>query len=549
MRRLLAAGAAVATASAALVVFGSTAAGAQPVTHQLTQKPTQHLAWSKDCGSYTGYVPNIECADVTVPLDYRHPRGKKIKIKISRVKHTSKHYQGTLLINPGGPGGSGIPWAGAASKRLDPKVAAQYDLIGFDPRGVGQSTPSLNCDKHYFAAPRQDTVPNSWRDEAKYITKAKGYAKSCKRKYGKNLLRHMNTRDTVRDMNSIRAALGQRKVSYFGYSYGTYLGSVFATMFPHKVRRMVLDSMIGPNGVWYQDNIDQDYAFEGRFTAFTDWIAKNDATFDLGTDGAKIKKLWYKMRAKVKRHPVGGKVGPSELEDTYIQGGYADSYWPDLAKAMSDYLNKGETKALLAVFDGLGDSDTTSAENGYAVYSAVEARDAHWPRNWGKWHRDTKKVYRKAPFMAWNNAWYNAPAAFWPVRSQQPVHVHGGKDLPPMLFFQATNDAATPYQGGLDMHRRFGNSRLVVELGGGNHGITMSGNKCLDAYLTAYLGTGKVPAHRGQIDATCQRQPDPKPGDFTILKQKGTAATSASGTESRAGIPASAQLARMGVRF
>ena len=541
MRRLLAAGAAIATASAALVAIVSTTAAAQPHTGTLSQKPTQKLTWSKDCGDYTGYVPELRCAEVTAPLDYRHPNGKKIKIKISRVQHTGKNYQGALLINPGGPGGSGIPWSAVASRRLDKKVAAQYDLIGFDPRGVGQSTPSLNCKVHYFKAPRPDTVPKTHADEAKNIARAKGYAKACAKKYGRNVLKHINTRDAARDMDTIRSALGQKKISYLGYSYGTYLGSAYATMFPSHVHRLVLDSMIGPNGIWYQDNIDQDYAFEGNFARFTAWIAKHNDTFKLGTSGAKITKRWYGMRAKAAKHPIAGKIGASELEDTYIQGGYADAYWPDLAKAMSDYLNKGDAKALKTVYSALGDSDSKAAENGYAIYSAVESRDAHWPRNWPKWHRDTVKVYQKAPFMAWNNAWYNAPSAFWSVPGQRPIWVHGSMRSKPYLFFQATNDAATPYQGGLDMARRFPNAHLVVEKGGHNHGVTMSGNTCLDGYLNSYLGKGTVPKNQGLIDATCKKLPDPKPGDFSILQPQAATKSARTGAS---GQSASSLLAR-----
>lgn len=550
MRRLLAAGAAIATASAALVGIVSATAGAQSPAESswnLTQAPSQKLSWSKDCGDYTGYVPNLQCADVTAPLDYAHPNGTKIKLKVSRVKHTAKNYQGVLLLNPGGPGGEGVPWSAVASRRLDPKVAAQYDMIGFDPRGVSQSTPSLNCDVHYFKAPRPNTVPQSWSDEFTYLKKAKGYAKSCAKKYGTNVLKHMNTRDAARDMDTIRKALGQKKINYLGYSYGTYLGSAYATMFPSKVRRLVLDSMIGPNGIWYQDNIDQDYAFDKNFTRWAAWTAKNNATFKLGKTAATVKKKWYALRAKAVKTPIAGKIGASELEDTYIVGGYADAYWPDLAKAMSDYLNSDDSKALKSVFDAVGDADSKLSENGYAIYSAVESRDAKWPRNWAKWHNDTVRVHKKAPFMAWNNAWYNAPAAFWPVSGQHPIRVHGNAHGKPYLFFQATNDAATPYQGGLDMARRFPNAHLVVEKGGHNHGISMSGNTCLDGYLNKYLASGSLPANKGLIDATCKKLPDPGPTDFVVLQQTESTMSTKSARSMQMGAPAQpadTQLAR-----
>lgn len=541
MKRLLAAGAAIATASAALVAIVSTTAGAQPQVEQLAQAPTQKLAWSSDCGDYTGYVKNLECADVTAPLDYAHPNGTKIKIKISRVEHTAAKSQGALLINPGGPGGEGVPWSAVASRRLDPKVAAQYDLIGFDPRGVSQSTPSLNCDEHYFKAPRPNTVPGSAADEATYLKKAKGYAEACGKKYGANVLKHMNTRDAARDMDTIRGALGQKKISYLGFSYGTYLGSAYATMFPHHVRRLVLDSMIGPNGIWYDDNIDQDYAFDKNFTRWAAWVAGNDATFKLGTSADTVKKEWYAVRNAAAKSPIDGKIGASELEDTYITGGYADAYWPDLAKALSDWVNSKSATSMDSVYSALGDTDNKLSENGYAIYSAVESRDASWPRDWKTWHKDTVKVYKKAPFMAWNNAWYNAPSAFWPVKSQKPIHVQGARFGSPYLFFQATNDAATPYAGGLDMARRFPNAHLVVENGGHNHGVTLSGNACLDGYLNTYLADGTVPANRGLIDATCAKSPDPGPTDYAVLQATESTKSAKPGGAAK---PVSEQLAR-----
>ncbi|GAA3150484.1 hypothetical protein GCM10017687_80080 [Streptomyces echinatus] len=156
-----------------------------------------------------------------------------------------------------------------------------------------------------------------------------------------------------------------------------------------------------------------------------------------------------------------------------------------------------------AAVDGSGD-------NGYSVYTAVQCRDAVWPRDWDRWRADTWEVYAKAPLMAWNNTWYNAPCAFWPTAPLRRVNIANGK-LPPALLLQATDDAATPYAGGVTVHRLLARSSLVVEQGGGNHGVTLSGNTCLDGYLAAYLADGGVPRGAGPADAVCARSPDPKP--------------------------------------
>ncbi|WP_055493754.1 alpha/beta hydrolase [Streptomyces sp. TP-A0356] len=464
-------------------------------------KPT----WKK-CG--TTEYPTLQCASVTVPLDYAHPRGRQITLALSRVPHTAKTSQGPLLVNPGGPGGSGLKLAGFVASSLPKAVAAQYDVIGFDPRGVGESKPALDCKPGYVKPVRPDSVPSTPALEKANLARAASFARACAAKYA-SVLPYIDTVSAARDMDAIRQALGAPKVSYFGYSYGTYLGAVYAKLFPQRVRRLVLDSIVDPTGVWYDDNLQQDYAFNDRHLAFLAWVAKNDSTYRLGTDPAKVEAKWYAMRAALARNPAQRKVGASELEDTFIPGGYYNGYWPHLAEAFAAYVNDRNSGPLVAAYNALGAVDA-SGDNGYSVYTSVQCRDVSWPHDWAQWRKDSWAVYGKAPFMAWSNAWYNAPCAFWPTKALRPVNVSNDK-LPPTLLFQATNDAATPYQGGVTVHHLLRGSGLVVEQGGGNHGITLSGSACLDKYLAAYLDRGTVPRGSGQFDAVCMALPDPKP--------------------------------------
>ncbi|HEY1344332.1 MAG TPA: alpha/beta fold hydrolase, partial [Streptosporangiaceae bacterium] len=229
----------------------------------------------------------MQCASLQVPLDYRHPAGRKITLAVSKVPATAPaaQQQGDLLVNPGGPGASGLSLAAEVATGLDPTVSSEYNIIGFDPRGVGSSVPALRCDPSFFAGVQPDYIPANAHAERVLLARAKGYAADCQRRYGW-LLPFMTTADTARDMDSIRAALGEQKISYFGYSWGTYLGQVYATLFPGRLRRMVLDSVVNPQGVWYADNIAQDYAFEGRIRAFFSWIAAHDAVYHLGSTPA-----------------------------------------------------------------------------------------------------------------------------------------------------------------------------------------------------------------------------------------------------------------------
>ena len=265
--------------------------------------------------------------------------------------------QGYLLVNPGGPGASGLSLAADVAGGLDPTVASEYDIIGFDPRGVGSSVPALHCDPSFFAGARPDYIPANAHAEQVLLGRAKSYAAGCERRYGW-LLPFMTTADTARDMDSIRAALGAQKISYFGYSWGTYLGQVYATLFPHRLRRMALDSVVNPRGVWYADNIDQDYAFEGRIRAFFSWIAAHDAVYHLGSTEAQVQRAWSPGPGHARAHPIAGPtgpmIGPDEFDDTFLVGGYTNAVWPGLAVALAAYLRQHDDSPMVSAFRALG---------------------------------------------------------------------------------------------------------------------------------------------------------------------------------------------------
>ncbi|MGW4227954.1 alpha/beta hydrolase [Streptomyces sp. NPDC004980] len=508
------------TRAGILVAVGATVAGlvtavpsaASPTTStgtsetRATAPETPKPKWTA-CGTKT--YPRLQCSTVRAPLDHDHPSGRQVTLALSRIPHTAKTSQGPLLVNPGGPGGSGLSMAGFVAASLPAGLAAQYDVIGFDPRGVGKSTPALDCVPKYFDPVRPDSVPDSYEAEKTNRDRAASFAAACGEKHG-DLLPFMDTVSAAKDLDVIRRALGAPRINYLGYSYGTYLGAVYAKLFPERVRRLVLDSVVDPDGVWYEDNLGQDHAFDARHKAFAAWVAKNDATYGLGTDPAQVEAAWYRMRAAVKAHPAAGTVGPGELEDTFLPGGYYDGYWPYLAEAFAAYVNDRDEDALATAYENFAAGDS-SGDNGYSVYTAVQCRDAAWPRTWSTWRNDTWKAHRKSPFMAWNNTWYNAPCATWPVEPLNPVRV-SNHAIPPALLLQATDDAATPYEGGVTLHRKLKGSALVVEQGGGNHGISLSGNDCLDAYLVDYLTDGTVPQAGGSgADAVCDALPEPKP--------------------------------------
>ncbi|WP_256105556.1 alpha/beta hydrolase [Streptomyces sp. ODS05-4] len=468
----------------------------------------------KDCPADWGLEKPIQCGFVKVPLDYAKPFGKTIDIAVDRIGHTGTkdQRQGALIYNPGGPGGSGLrfPRRVTTKSPLWTETAKAYDFVGFDPRGVGHSTPISCVDPQEFVkAPKADPVPDSEADKRAQRKLAAEYADGCKERSGW-MLPHMTTPNTARDLDVIRAALGEKKLNYLGVSYGTYLGGVYATLFPTHVRRMIVDSVVNPSKekIWYQANLDQDVAFQTRWNDWKAWVAQHDAVFHIGNTPAKVEAKYQELRATAKAKPLGGVVGPAELIGFFQGAPYYDSSWVPVAQTWSDYL-AGDTQALVdAIAPDMSDTaGNAAAENGNAVYTAVECADAKWPTSWKRWDRDNTELHKKHPFLTWSNAWMNLPCATWKSKQHEPVEVGAKRGLPPVLIVQSERDAATPYEGAVELHRRLAGSRLITEKDAGSHGVTSLVNPCVNSRVDAYLLTGKTDAR----DVTCAPHATPAP--------------------------------------
>ncbi|TVT22760.1 alpha/beta fold hydrolase [Amycolatopsis rhizosphaerae] len=514
MNKLCSAVAVAGVLTAGLVAAPS--ASASPGGAEFTPVP---IAWG-DCSSSRLQKAGAQCGYLEVPLDYDNPTGAKISLAVSRVQHTTPQSQGVMLVNPGGPGGSGLGLS-VLGRDVPGHAGDSYDWIGFDPRGVGASKPSLSCDPGYFGYNRPNYVPSTPQLEQTWLARSKGYAGACAKNGA--LLSHMKTTDVARDMDSLRKALGQRQINYYGFSYGTYLGQVYATLFPERVRRMVLDSNVDPRKVWYQANLDQDVAFDRNIKIYFDWIAKYDDVYHLGGTGAAVEQLWYSEQRKLNHQPAGGVIGPDEWSDIFLQAGYYRFGWEDLAKAFSGWVHNGDWKTLKALYD---DTNSPGDDNGFAVYAAVQCTDVQWPVSWNKWRADNWRTYFRAPFETWGNAWYNAPCLNWPAAAGKPVEINGAK-VSSALLIDEELDAATPFEGSLEVRKRFPNSSLIAEPGGTTHADSLSGDACVDDQVADYLATGKLPARKpgNGPDTTCAPLPDPVPAG---AGQTATAAKAAS---------------------
>jgi pimeloyl-ACP methyl ester carboxylesterase len=513
---LIAGGAAYASAAQAAPTTTAKAEAAAvvaaPAAVETGATPTftpKAIKWGK-CGIPGFDELGAQCGYLTVPLDYKKPTGTKIKLAVSRIKHTvpAAKYQGVMLTNPGGPGGSGLTLS-VLGQYVPGGVGGAYDWIGFDPRGVGSSIPALTCNGNYFKAPRPQYVPTTQKLETTWLNRSKAYAKACDKAGGK-LLDHVKTVDTINDMESIRKALGKSKINFYGFSYGSYLGQVYSTLHPTRVRRMVLDGIVDPRGVWYKANLDQDVAFNKSIKVFFAWVAKNDATYKLGTTEAVVEKKYYAALNKLAKKPAGGKLGAAEWNDVFTSAGYYVFGWEDVATEFAAYVNKGDYKP--ALNDYLASNPTgKGADNGFAMYLATQCTDVKWPTYY-KWRADNWQIHANAPFLTWSNVWFNAPCLTWGAKPGTPVTVNGTK-APKMLLINETLDAATPYSGAIEVRKRFPKSVLIEGVGGTTHAGSLNGVSCTDDLIAAYLLDGSLPTRvaGNTSDVQCDPVPAPDP--------------------------------------
>jgi pimeloyl-ACP methyl ester carboxylesterase len=427
-----------------------------------------------------------------------------------------------MLTNPGGPGGSGLALA-ARGNRVPNDAGDAYDWIGFDPRGVGQSKPALSCIPNYMDYNRPNYLPVSPQLEKVWLDRSKSYAEACAQKNDKTLLDNMKTTDTVKDMDSIRAALGAEKMNFYGYSYGTYLGEVYGTLYPNRVRRMILDSTVDPRNVWYQANLNQDVAFDRNLNIWFGWVAQHDDVYHLGNTQDAVKGVFDEQLLKLSFQPAGGFVGPDEFVDVFQQASYYQLRWLTLGDALSKFVNKGDWQTLKTLFESFGGRGD---DNGYAVYLAVQCTDVQWPASWNQWRVDNWRTFAKAPYFTWQNAWFNAPCVYWPAKPAKPVKVDGSK-VPSVLMIDETLDAATPFEGSLEVRKRFPGAVLIAEPGGTSHAITPRGNACVDNKIADYLATGALPPRKpgGGADVECAPLPLPVPPAAPATAAAAAAAT------------------------
>jgi pimeloyl-ACP methyl ester carboxylesterase len=454
--------------------------------------------------------PAQTCGTLTVPLDYRHPRGRTIDIAVSRVPASDPaKRRGILLLNPGGPGGEGLNLAGDFAQQAAPQVLAAYDRIGFDPRGVGHSSP-VTCD--LSAAEMLPNLPypdrhGSIKDNVAF---ARSAADRCARHSG-DLLPFITTANTARDMDRIRQALGEQKASYYGGSYGTYLGAVYASLFADRTDRVVLDSAVDPDQVWYDEFRGQSAGAAKRFPDAARYAAANAATIGFGHTAQEVTTAYLALAEHLDAKPVAIPGSPTVLDGNLLRFItfnllYQDAAVPPLAQAwrgaadLADGTATVDDISLLTLIlekltPSLGTSPGVPADNAVAAAYAVACGDARWPRDVKLYQRNVLADRRTFPLTggAAANIW---PCAFWKTApAEQPVVVtkHGPRNV---MILQNERDPATPLASAIGMRQALGGRAVLVSVDAGGHGVYgLQGNgSCADNAANAFLTGGNLPA-------------------------------------------------------
>ncbi|UGQ09888.1 alpha/beta hydrolase [Yinghuangia sp. ASG 101] len=490
-----------ATAALLAVAAGPVVAGPADGTPVAPVRVPAGIAWG---GCPADLPPTLECGTLDVPLDHAAPDGPTTTLGVAVARATGAK-RGSILVNPGGPGGEGMWLAAAVQRALPADLRASYDIVGVDPRGNGHSSPIRCVDTETFdKAPKPDPVPRTAADEQALLARAKAYADGCAARAG-HMLPHLGTVANAHDLDAVRAALGEPRISYLGWSYGTYLGAVYGQLYPRRVDRLILDSVVDPRpeGIWYGANLAQDIAFQARWRDFTDWAARHDDVLGLGARADAVQEAADHVLAGVRAAPAEGVVGPAEVSDMVSGALYDDGQWPELARALRSYLD-GDPSRLT----GLYTPPDAAAANSTAIYTAVECVDGPWPRDWAVWKRDADALHRTHPILTWSNTWLNAPCLFWPVPAHEPVRVDG-RGLSGALLIQAARDPATPLAGAAAMRQSLPTARMVTVTGDGNHGVLVfDRNECVEDLAYAYLRDGALPA----TDRICAAGDEPEPG-------------------------------------
>ncbi len=465
---------------------------AEAVSPDLQPFYTQSLVW-------TSCANGMQCTTASAPLDWTNPSAGKIKLALIRHLATGTRL-GSLLINPGGPGASGYDFVkDSVDFAADKKLQASYDIVGFDPRGVGRSSAVTCYSPGQMDAYLYDITPGArGSDEwiANNVRTAQEFGQACANKTGA-MLDHVDTVNAARDLDVLRATLGDKKLNYLGYSYGTYLGTVYADLYPQKTGRLVLDGALDPASSNFDVTEVQAKGFESALRAYlANCLAHTDCPFT-GTvaDGmSTITDLLASVEASPIRNGDGRELGANTLVTAIIFPLYDKASWTYLSKMFAS-VKKGSAAFAFQLADAYNsrNGDGTYADNSTEAFTAVNCLDYTSNADPAVMKQQAAELAKAAPVIGPYLAYGDIGCANWPYKStlkRGPIAAAGSA---PILVVGTTNDPATPYVWAQNLSKELENGHLLTHKGEGHTAYNKS-NACVNNTVDAFLIQGVVPS-------------------------------------------------------
>lgn len=454
-----------------------------PTSSRQGELPVNAVVWS-DCGG------GFQCGSILAPIDYANPSSGSLRVALIRLAATDPaHRIGSLVVNPGGPGASGVDFVRDDATAVFPKeILSRFDIIGFDPRGVNGSSEVRCIDNldHVFAA---DFTPDNSTETRQLLAIAKEFDDGCEQ-HAPDLLPHLGTESVARDLDRIREAIGDETLSYVGFSYGTLIGAMYAQLFPTHVRALVLDGALDPALDEQGLRAGQAVGFETALNHFLADCAKRKtcAFYNGGKPGAAFDALMKRIEA----HPLPSiritderLVGPTLAWSAVIGALYSKSAWPALATTLA-FAQAGDGALMLLIADPLNGRDRNGGySNLVDANTAVNCLDFPAPRDPAAYAAFATKLTKTAPRFGAILGWTDIDCAFWPVepdRVPAPIHAPGA---PPIVVVGSTGDPATPYQWAVSLAKELDSGILITRRGEGHTGYSDSTcvQKAVDQYL------------------------------------------------------------------
>ena len=452
--------------------------------------PTTLAAYYAQELQWQSCYENYQCADLLVPIDYTELKTGTFKISVLKYPSTSEKKLGSLIVNPGGPGGSGVDYAYAAEYLFSPAILNAYDIVGFDPRGVGRSEPIICLnDKELDANYASDSKPNNEQEFAQTLIESKKFIQQCQEK--NNHLTSFSTANAARDMDILRQAVGDKQLHYMGKSYGTFLGTLYAQFFPEKVGRMVLDGAVDPTISIFQQGLTQAVAFGKAFVAFAaDCNTRSNCP--LPKDKSAAIDQMKKILSQVEQKPM------KRLSESLVLLGVASALydsatgWPKLRIAIKEVMNGKGDKFLALADEYTGrtqDGNYTANEfDSGAIIDCLDFTDA---RSVKQMKEDAKVFAEQAPLFGPYLAYGGLVCQYFDT--PQATEVVPTKTANPIAIIGTTGDPATPYEWAQGLHRILTKS-VLISLTGDGHTGQGQGNKCVDGQVDDFYLESKTPS-------------------------------------------------------